>query len=94
MYCFCVDAQMYGRFRKAMAKNELTRRTLALTRYIIEECPAHYTVWYYRQCIVRHLLASDPDIIEHELTEFLDDFTRDNKKNYQIWYLYFLTLNV
>lgn len=64
-----------------MTLEEYSQRALDLTKHIISMNPAHYTVWNYRQKLLLELNAD----LYAEL-DFLDDFTMDNPKNYQLWH--------
>lgn len=73
-------------FRAIAAVEELSERALALSKDVISMNPAHYTVWQYRYRILKAMSQKRPAIWLEEL-EFLDEFTPDNKKNYQVWFV-------
>lgn len=65
--------------RAVMAADERSERALVLTQDLIEDNPAHYTVWEYRRRILRSLDKKEDQ-------QWLDETTLDNPKNYQIWH--------
>ncbi|KAJ3045772.1 hypothetical protein HDV00_007898 [Rhizophlyctis rosea] len=67
-------------FRAIAQAGEKSERALELTEYIINENPAHYTIWQYRQ----EVLAALQKDLRQEL-EFLDDMASEHPKSYQIW---------
>uniref|UniRef100_A0AAV1UE67 Protein farnesyltransferase/geranylgeranyltransferase type-1 subunit alpha n=1 Tax=Peronospora matthiolae TaxID=2874970 RepID=A0AAV1UE67_9STRA len=67
-------------FRGVLQTNELSERSLALTRDVINANPANYTVWYFRRCVLK-ALGSD---LRAEL-QFTADVALEHPKNYQIW---------
>ncbi|KAL1634162.1 CAAX geranylgeranyltransferase alpha subunit [Neofusicoccum ribis] len=67
--------------RAVMARNEMSDRVLALTEDIIQQNPAHYTVWLYRAKVVL-TLGKD---LRDELA-WLNAAALKNLKNYQIWH--------
>ncbi|KAI9693705.1 MAG: CAAX geranylgeranyltransferase alpha subunit [Bathelium mastoideum] len=73
-------SEAMGYLRAVMARNEMSRRALALTEDIIDMNPAHYTVWLYRAEI---LFAIEADL-RQEL-EWLNETALRHLKNYQIW---------
>jgi protein farnesyltransferase/geranylgeranyltransferase type-1 subunit alpha len=65
--------------RACMQSNEMTERTLELTKSACKLNPANYTVWCYRRQILYHL-GSD---LNEELA-FVGQMIQDNPKNYQV----------
>lgn len=45
----------FGLFQEAIKRNELSERTLSLTKACIFLNPANYTVWYFRRLILAEL---------------------------------------
>ena len=94
-----LEAMSY--LRAVMADNEFSDRCLALTEDIIEQNPAHYTVWLFRMKCLRRLWDVETDGptlavtseneskivqgVDREL-EWLESVSERNLKNYQIWY--------
>lgn len=85
-----------GYLRAVMNANEHSERALALTKEIISENAAHYSVWDYRLEIVKNIGNDVFDyrkvglVKSHAPTigedgEWLDELTLDAPKNYQIW---------
>ncbi|KAI9207929.1 uncharacterized protein BJ171DRAFT_636392 [Polychytrium aggregatum] len=70
-----------GYFRAIVARKEFSPRVLDLTDAILQDNPAHYTVWKYRQDT---LMAINHDL-EEEL-KYIDQMAEENPKNYQIWH--------
>ncbi|ODQ67181.1 protein prenylyltransferase [Nadsonia fulvescens var. elongata DSM 6958] len=70
-----------GILRALMANQELSERALDLTTEIIDQNPAHYTVWAYRVNIIQELGV---DFLINEL-EWVDSIAMEATKNYQIW---------
>lgn len=66
--------------RALMAANEHSTRALELTEDVIEQNPAHYTVWLYRASVLFGIGAD----LRAEL-EWVSDVARAHQKNYQIW---------
>lgn len=75
---------LMGLFLGLIKKKELTERALAVTTSVIEIVPAFYTAWNYRFEICILLYQLDVDKWNEELS-WLDEFTLNNPKNYQIW---------
>lgn len=76
--------KLLGYFRALISKRELSKRALALTGELITASPALYTAWNYRFDIVKNLFQGNDNNLNTEL-DWLDDFTLNNPKNYQIW---------
>lgn len=67
---------------------EVSERALLLTRHLVEINPSNYTIWQYRASVLMKLAeASKDDAVLREEISFLDDFARENMKNYQVWYV-------
>lgn len=68
-------------FRGVMAIKEYSRRVLALTSTLLSMNAANYTIWQYRrECILAIQYPFSEEL------DFLDDFSDQNPKNYQIWH--------
>ncbi|KAG0329128.1 CAAX geranylgeranyltransferase alpha subunit [Podila humilis] len=68
-------------FRAICRTQEQSERALELTKIVIELSPSHYTVWHYRQTLLKALnkdLASELDWIQYMIEE--------HPKSYQIWH--------
>lgn len=72
--------QLMGIFNALLNLNEYSERSLIIANMVIDAIPAYYTAWCYKLDIVRKLKK---DINEELL--WLDEFTLENPKNYQIW---------
>ncbi|KAG0267848.1 CAAX geranylgeranyltransferase alpha subunit [Actinomortierella ambigua] len=70
-----------GYLRALTQKNEISERALELTKMIIELSPSHYTVWYYRQTLLK---ALDKDMTEE--LEWNGEMAIEHLKSYQIWH--------
>ncbi|KAF9970233.1 CAAX geranylgeranyltransferase alpha subunit [Actinomortierella ambigua] len=70
-----------GYLRALSQKNEMSERALELTKAIIELSPSHYTVWYYRQTLLK---ALDSDLTEE--LEWNGQMGLEHLKSYQIWH--------
>ncbi|KAJ3288203.1 hypothetical protein HK104_008278 [Borealophlyctis nickersoniae] len=68
-------------FRAIAQKNEKSERALELTSFIIDQNPAHYTIWHYRLMVLEHLKKD----FRSEL-EFIDAVATEHPKSYQIWH--------
>ncbi|XP_047945221.1 protein farnesyltransferase/geranylgeranyltransferase type-1 subunit alpha [Salvia hispanica] len=68
-------------FRAVYLADERSPRALHLTKEAILLNSGNYTVWQFRRLILDALNA---DL--HEELQFLDQITRENPKNYQIWH--------
>mmetsp|Transcript_22241 Transcript_22241/g.38321 ORF Transcript_22241/g.38321 Transcript_22241/m.38321 type:complete len:307 (+) Transcript_22241:147-1067(+) len=68
-------------FRAVLKTDELSSRSLALSREVIELNPANYTAWHFRR---RCLYALGEDL-DREL-DYIEQTAGPNPKNYQIWY--------
>ncbi|CDO94881.1 unnamed protein product [Kluyveromyces dobzhanskii CBS 2104] len=66
-----------------LQQNEVSERAFAVTTAVIENAAALYTAWNYR-FEIGTALFQDQDRWEKEL-DWLDEFTLNNPKNYQIW---------
>ena len=76
------DAMAY--LRGMMHVREYSRRSLSLTKYIIDLNPAHYTVWTYRYDCLVHL--ADPDLFRAECSMMEEMAETTSSKNYQLWH--------
>ncbi|KAF9213899.1 CAAX geranylgeranyltransferase alpha subunit [Podila verticillata] len=68
-------------FRAICRTQEQSERALELTKIVIELSPSHYTVWHYRQTLLKALnkdLSSELDWIQYMIEE--------HPKSYQIWH--------
>ncbi|KAG0670355.1 CAAX geranylgeranyltransferase alpha subunit [Maudiozyma exigua] len=93
MYCDEYK-QVMALMRRMISKDELSVRALRLNSRAIELSPAFYTAWNYRFRIIEHLLKEETQLqgeghdasymLNKEL-DWLDEFTLNNPKNYQIW---------
>ncbi len=63
-----------------MRNEEYSDRALDLTTAIIEDNPAHYSIWEYR----RNIIAGIGHLLKAEL-QYLDSMIEENPKNYQLW---------
>lgn len=85
-------------FRAVYAQREVSERVIALTTAIIEMNPAHYSVWDYRLEVVSAIGNEVFDYKELGLVPsspqppkvgedgvWLNHFTLNNSKNYQVW---------
>ncbi|KAF9912212.1 CAAX geranylgeranyltransferase alpha subunit [Lobosporangium transversale] len=70
-----------GYFRAICQRQEQSERALELTKIVIELSPSHYTVWHYRQ---RLLKALNKDLTEE--LEWVEWMSNENPKSYQIWH--------
>ncbi|KAF9910729.1 CAAX geranylgeranyltransferase alpha subunit [Linnemannia zychae] len=68
-------------FRAMCRTQEKSERALDLTKIVIELAPSHYTVWYYRQQLLKEL---NKDLNE-ELT-WIELMISEHPKSYQIWH--------
>ncbi|KAL0413075.1 UNVERIFIED_CONTAM: protein farnesyltransferase/geranylgeranyltransferase type-1 subunit alpha [Sesamum radiatum] len=68
-------------FRAVYLADERSPRALQLTKEAIFLNSGNYTVWQFRRLI---LDALNVDL--HEELQFVDQITKDNSKNYQIWH--------
>ncbi|KAI8818533.1 uncharacterized protein EV422DRAFT_498769 [Fimicolochytrium jonesii] len=68
-------------FRAILRSEERSPRVLELTKFLVRQNPAHYTVWKYRLDTVLALSSSIPP----ELT-FIDEMASETPKSYQIWH--------
>ncbi|KAM3164126.1 CAAX geranylgeranyltransferase alpha subunit [Lachancea thermotolerans] len=73
-----------GIARALLQKLEFSERALHATSQAIDLVPAFYTMWNYRFQIVKALYGTDGAELNREL-DWLDEFTLNNPKNYQIW---------
>ena len=74
-------SKLMGIFRAVLVTKEYSERILHLTKLLLLENAANYTVWQYRRDCIRSIKYD----LEQEL-DFLDTFADDNPKNYQIWH--------
>lgn len=72
--------ETYDYVRACMQSNEMSERTLELTKTACQLNPANYTVWCYRRQILDHLKSD----LNEELT-FIGQMIQENPKNYQVW---------
>eukprot|EP00940_MAST-03C_sp_MAST-3C-sp2_P000461 g461.t1 len=70
-------------FRAAFLSNELSERSLELSKRAIELNFANYTAWYFRRLCLFKL--RDKTALRKEF-EFIDDCLSASPKNYQIWF--------
>ncbi|KAG0238265.1 CAAX geranylgeranyltransferase alpha subunit [Actinomortierella wolfii] len=70
-----------GYLRALCQKNEISERALELTKVVIELSPSHYTVWHYRQTLIK---ALDKDLDEE--LEWNGQMAIEHLKSYQIWH--------
>ncbi|KAG0279981.1 CAAX geranylgeranyltransferase alpha subunit [Linnemannia exigua] len=68
-------------FRAMCKTQEKSERALDLTKIVIELSPSHYTVWYYRQQLLKELNKD----LKEEL-EWIEWMINDHPKSYQIWH--------
>ncbi|KAF9402834.1 CAAX geranylgeranyltransferase alpha subunit [Podila epigama] len=68
-------------FRAICRKQEQSKRALDLTKIVIELSPAHYTVWHYRQTLLK---ALEQDLTEE--LEWIQYMIDEHPKSYQIWH--------
>lgn len=73
-----------GIARALLQKLEFSERALHATSEAIEIVPAFYTMWNYRFQIIKALYGKNGTDLNREL-DWLDEFTLNNPKNYQIW---------
>ncbi|GAA5981886.1 hypothetical protein JCM10908_004655 [Rhodotorula pacifica] len=67
-------------FRAIVAKQEKSKRTLDLTKEIIQMNPGHYTVWKYRADTLLQMQTN----LSEEL-DLLDQLVKHHLKSYQVW---------
>lgn len=67
-------------FRAISIKEEISQRAYELTGDVIHLNPSHYTVWLYRQRVIKELNLD----LSAEL-DFLDELVENNPKCYQLW---------
>ena len=76
-----------GLFRFLTQTNETTTpRAQQLTKYLIKQNPAHYSIWIFRQAILSNIDNHVFVTFDQEL-EFLEELMEEHSKNYQLWYL-------
>ncbi|KAJ3219114.1 hypothetical protein HK099_004808 [Clydaea vesicula] len=68
-------------FRTITTTNEQSKRTLYLTEFIIRLNPAHYTIWKFRENLVKKGVTE----INEELN-FTEALGKLHPKSYQIWH--------
>lgn len=68
-------------FRAMCRAQEKSERALDLTKIVIELSPSHYTVWYYRQQLLKELNKD----LKSEL-EWIEWMVNEHPKSYQIWH--------
>ncbi|BFZ62842.1 CAAX geranylgeranyltransferase alpha subunit [Saitoella coloradoensis] len=69
--------------RSLMAAKEFSERALRTTEIVIQQNPAHYTVWAYRTDIIFKL--SGPSRVQEEL-DWTAALGAKHSKNYQLWH--------
>ncbi|KAI3657213.1 hypothetical protein MP638_007001 [Amoeboaphelidium occidentale] len=74
--------ELLDKFKEIMTATEEPSNTLEITKNLLNLNPAHYTVWHYRQRFLTN--KKSQELLMKEL-EFLNEFTLDNQKNYQVW---------
>ena len=79
--------ETFNYVRGCMQSNEMSERTLKLTKTACELNPANYTVWCYRRQIL-YRLESD---LNKELT-FIGEMIKENPKNYQVNFILLIVL--
>ncbi|KAF9132241.1 CAAX geranylgeranyltransferase alpha subunit [Mortierella sp. GBA39] len=70
-----------GYFRAMCRAQEKSERALDLTKIVIELIPSHFTVWYYRQQLLKELNKD----LKIEL-EWIEWMVNEHPKSYQIWH--------
>jgi len=67
---------------------EVSERALSLTKHLVLINPSNYTIWQYRAAVLMKMTETtqDNDLLKEEIC-FLDEFARENMKNYQVWYV-------
>lgn len=68
-------------FRAVYLANELSPRSLQLTKEAIALNPGNYTVWHFRRLVLE---ALNVDLCNER--DFVDHVAASNSKNYQIWH--------
>ncbi|KAG0215491.1 CAAX geranylgeranyltransferase alpha subunit [Mortierella sp. NVP41] len=68
-------------FRAMCRAQEKSERAFDLTKIVIELSPSHYTVWYYRQQLLKELKKD----LKEEL-EWIEWMVNEHPKSYQIWH--------
>ncbi|KAG0304227.1 hypothetical protein BGZ98_005768 [Dissophora globulifera] len=68
-------------FRAICRLEEQSERALELTRIVIDLSPSHYTVWHYRQKLLKALNKD----LNKEL-EWIHEMAIEHPKSYQIWH--------
>lgn len=68
-------------FRAVLHKNELSERSLELTKDCVSLNPSNYTIWFFRRLIIKEL---NKDLF-NELN-YIESVIIDNAKNYQVWH--------
>ncbi|KAF9425381.1 CAAX geranylgeranyltransferase alpha subunit [Entomortierella beljakovae] len=68
-------------FRAICKSQEQSERALALTKIVIELSPSHYTVWHYRQKLLKALKKDFSEELEWILW-----MSNEHPKSYQIWH--------
>ncbi|OBA25776.1 protein prenylyltransferase [Hanseniaspora valbyensis NRRL Y-1626] len=72
--------QLMDIFNTLLNLKEYSERAYVITNEVIETIPAYYTAWCYKLDIVLNLQKN----LQKELL-WLDEFSLENPKNYQIW---------
>lgn len=54
-----IDQELMGFYRAVSSSEECSLRALELTKRVIEWNPAHYSIWHYRQSIIKHFFIED-----------------------------------
>lgn len=81
--------ELLGIARTLMEQGEMSERALDLTTKVIDLAPAFYTIWNYRFDILMFLVdgmtaGQKAQRLNKEL-DWVDEFTLNNPKNYQLW---------
>ena len=76
------DSMSY--LRALMAADERSARSLALTTTLIDQNPAHYTVWLFRAACLLSIATTTTETLRDEV-RWLNGVALEHEKNYQIW---------
>ncbi|KAF9101557.1 CAAX geranylgeranyltransferase alpha subunit [Mortierella sp. AM989] len=76
-----LDSTTLDYFRAICRSEEQSERALELTKIVIELSPSHYTVWHYRQKLLKALNKD----LSKEL-EWIQWMIIEHPKSYQIWH--------
>ncbi|XBW36734.1 hypothetical protein QEN19_002311 [Hanseniaspora menglaensis] len=72
--------KLMGIFNTLLSLKEYSQRSINIVNAVIDNIPAYYTAWCFKLDII---LALKKNLKEELL--WLDEFTLENPKNYQIW---------